>query len=92
MRIRPQPEPKEWLVNAIAAPMFPMRLRQTGPFQAEVTTNIGDRIANPSYCFITVDESGLLPRVTQFSMHGTDAGSGKAISEYFRVSGGQFEF
>lgn len=91
MRVRPQAVPGEWLVNAVVAPMFPMRLRQVGPFRAEVTTSIGGHSARPTYAFITVDETGFLPRVTEVSLHGNDPITGGAVSEYFRVTGGTFK-
>lgn len=90
MKIREFDNAGEWIVNAVAAPQFPMRLRQTGPFEAQVLTSIGGRNAHPVYCFIDVDEAGVLPRVTGMSMHGVDAATGRAISEVFRISGGQF--
>ncbi len=90
MRIHSRPEPGEWNINAMAAPQFPMLLRNRGGFQADVFTRIGGRTARPVYGFIEVDESGLLPRVTGLSMHGTDVSTGRAISEYFSVSGGRF--
>ncbi len=90
MRVRPKDEPGAWMVNAIAAPMFPMHLRQTGQFKAEVLTRVGGRMVQPVYCFVSVDESGFLPRVTGISMHGVDPQSGRALSEYFSVLDGEF--
>ena len=90
MRVRPMDEPGAWMVNAIAAPMFPMRLRQTGRFKAEVLTRVGGRMVQPVYCFVDVDESGFFPRVTGISMHGVDPRSRRAVSEYFSVSDGEF--
>ncbi|MDJ0824362.1 MAG: DUF4833 domain-containing protein [Rhodobacter sp.] len=90
MRVRPLDQPGEWIVNAVAAPMFPMRLRQAGPFKAEVRTRIGGRLVRPVYGFVSVDESGLLPRVTAFSFHGIDPETGRALSELFSVTDGEF--
>ncbi|MDJ0628258.1 MAG: DUF4833 domain-containing protein [Rhodobacter sp.] len=90
MRIRPQDTPGEWVVNAVAAPMFPMLLRQAAPYRAEVFTTIGGRKVHPVYGFVSVDESGFLPRVTAFSFHGIDPNSGRAVSELFSVSDGEF--
>lgn len=89
MRVRPHAAPGEWTVNAVAAPQFPMHLRQTGRFRAEVLTRIGGRLARPVYGFVSVDETGWIPRVTGFSMHGVDPSTGRAISETFSVSGGE---
>lgn len=88
MRIKPHDTPGEWTVTARAAPQFPMHLRQGAPWTAHVRTRIGGRVATPVYCFVMVDETGIIPWVTQFSIHGMDQATGRAISETFAVSGG----
>lgn len=80
--------PGNWTVWAAAAPQFPMRVQHVAPFRSEVRTPIAGIQARPAYCFAHVDESGLIPRVVQFSIHGTDPSSGQAVSEIFSVSGG----
>ena len=90
MRVRRTDQPDAWTVNAVAAPMFPMHLRQTGRFKAEVLTRVGGRMVQPVYCFVDVDETGFFPRVTGISMHGIDPQTARAVSEYFSVSGGEF--
>ena len=91
MKVQTSGAPGEWVVNAKAAPMFPMRVRQRAAFEAEVTSTLGGRLVTPVYAFITVDEAGILPRVTQVSLHGIDVKSGRAISEIFGVEGGTFQ-
>ncbi len=51
---------------------------------------IGGRLVRPVYGFVGVDESGFLPRVTGFSIHGVDPATNRGVSEYFTVSGGEF--
>ncbi len=65
-----------------------MLLLQTGPYEAQLIGQIGGERARPVYCYAEVDESGLIPRVTELSMHGLLPGGG-AISEYYSVAGGQ---
>ena len=72
-------------------PQLPLVLLQTGPFRAQVLGRIGDQTARIVYAYAHVDESGLLPRVTQLSIHGVLPDGAGAISEYYAVSGGEFQ-
>jgi hypothetical protein len=92
IRARPTGTPGEYVVWAPPLPQVPMLLRQTGPRQSELLVNLGGRQVRAVYIHIHVDESGLLPKVTHFSIHGTDPQSGRGVSQTFRVSGGGFSY
>ncbi|WP_425050423.1 DUF4833 domain-containing protein [Psychromarinibacter sp. S121] len=72
-------------------PQLSMVLLQTGPFKAQVLGRIGGETARVVYAYAEVDESGLLPRVTQLSVHGLLPAGAGAISEYYAVSGGELQ-
>lgn len=86
--VRPRDVPGEYTVSLKPLPELPMLLRQTGPGKAELLANIGGRMVRAVYAFVTIDETGLIPRVTAISLHGIDPATGRAVSETFSVSGG----
>ena len=88
LNIKKRPEPGEYTVTLKPLPELPMILRQTGPGQAELLVRIGNKMVRPVYAFVTIDESGLIPKVTDISLHGIDPASGRAVSEFFTVTGG----
>ena len=88
MNIKRRKSPGEFTVTLKPLPELPMILRQTGPGKAELVASIGGREVNAVYAFVSIDESGLIPKVTSLSIHGIDRATGKAISEVFSVSGG----
>ncbi len=88
VNVRPRDAPGEFTVTLKPLPQFPMLLRQTGPGKAELLASLGGRTVRAAYAFVTVDESGLIPRVTQLSIHGIDPATGRAVSETFSVAGG----
>lgn len=87
--MRPRETPGEYTVWLKPLPEMPMLLRQTGPGRAELMATIGGRTVRAVYAFVTIDEGGLIPRVTSVSLHGTDPATGRAVSETFSVSGGE---
>ncbi|MCG6902389.1 MAG: DUF4833 domain-containing protein [Rhodobacter sp.] len=78
----------DFIVSMKPLPQLPMVLRQTGPGKAELIATIGGRRARPVYAFVTVIDTGLIPKVTAISLHGIDTETGRAISEVFSVAGG----
>lgn len=80
--------PGEFTVSLRALPNMPMVLRQTAPGKAQLLVNIGGRTVEAEYAFVTVDESGLIPKVTKLQLFGRDPNSGRALAETFRVKGG----
>lgn len=88
MNIKPRKTTGEYTVTLKPLPELPMVLRQTAPGKAELIAMIGGRQVRAVYAFVTVDESGLVPKVTTLSVHGVDRATGKAITEVFSVSGG----
>lgn len=88
VNIRRRKTPGEYTVTLKPLPELPMILRQTGPGKAELIAMIGGRQVRAVYAFVTVDETGLIPKVTALSVHGIDTVTGTAISEVFTVSGG----
>ena len=70
-------------------PQLSLLLAQTAPGKAQLYARIGGRTARAVMAYATVDESGLIPRVTELWMHGILPGSGRAISERFGVAGGE---
>ncbi len=80
--------PGEFIFTIKPAGIFPILLRQTGPGKAEALVTSGGRTGRLAYVFLTVDESGLIPRITRFEAYGTDPTTGRAIGEVFAVSGG----
>jgi lipoprotein-anchoring transpeptidase ErfK/SrfK len=80
--------PGEFIMTLKALPEIPMLLRQEGPGKAALYGRIGGKTVRVVYAYVTLDESGLIPKVTELSIHGIDPGSGRAISETFRVAGG----
>ena len=78
----------EYNVSLKPLPQLQMVLRQTGTGKAEVVGKIGGRDARVVYAFVSLDESGMIPKVTALSLHGIDLANGSAISEVFSVSGG----
>jgi len=88
VNIKRRKNPGEYAVTLKPLPELPMILRQTGPGKAELIATIGGRQVRAVYAFVTVDETGLIPKVTALSVHGIDPATGKAISAVFSVSGG----
>lgn len=80
--------PGEFIMTLKALPEIPLLLRQTAPGKAALYGKVGGKTVRVVYAFVTLDESGLIPKVTDLSIHGIDPASGRAISETFRVNGG----
>lgn len=78
----------EFTVTLKPAGQLPILLRQTGPGKAGALATIGGRTVRLVYIYLTVDESGMFPRVTGLAWHGIDIRSGRAIAQTFAVSGG----
>jgi len=78
----------EFIVSVKALPKFKMRLRQTGQGKAELIANLGNHQVRAVYGFVSLDESGMVPKVTAVSIHGIDIATGRAVSEVFSVTGG----
>lgn len=77
-----------FVVWARGLPRHAFLLRPAGPNKAEVFTTIGGTTARPVYVFFNLDESGLIPRVTDYALYGYRADTGAAITEIFDVKGG----
>lgn len=88
VRTKSRREPGEFTVTLRPLPQFPMLLRQTAPGKSELLATIAGRTANPIYGFVKIDQSGLIPKVTEFSIHGKDVATGEFVSEWFSVTGG----
>ena len=88
INVKPRKTPGEYTVTLKPLPELPMLLRQTEPGEAELIAEIGGRQVRAVYAFVTVDETGLIPKVTSLSVHGIDTATGTAISEVYAVSGG----
>ncbi len=82
-------EPGHFIVTPRALSRIKLHLRQTGPGRAELLVPVAGRMMRPVYAFAEIDESGLIPRVTQITVHAIDPATGRAIAETFRVSGGE---
>ncbi len=80
--------PGEFIMTLKPLPEKPMLLRQTGPGKADLYGKIGGKTVRVVYAYVTLDESGMIPKVTDLSLHGIDPATGRAISETFRVNGG----
>ena len=78
----------EFIVALKPLPQMQMRLRQTAPGKAELLATLGGKTVRAVYGFVTLDETGLIPKVTALTVHGIDLVTGRAISEKFSVSGG----
>ncbi|MEL7114284.1 MAG: DUF4833 domain-containing protein [Pseudomonadota bacterium] len=78
----------EFLVTLKPLPQLPMLLRQVGPGRSELWARIGGKSVRATYAYVTIDEGGLIPKVTAFSIFGIDPTTGRAIGETFRVKGG----
>ncbi|KMW57384.1 hypothetical protein AIOL_002347 [Candidatus Rhodobacter oscarellae] len=85
-------QPGHFLVSLRALPRLTMELHQSGPNKAELIATIGGRQTRARYAYVTVDESGLLPKVTELKLFGVDIATGQAVSETFRVLGGGFRY
>ena len=85
---KPAKTPGEYIVTLKPLPELPMLLRQSGPGKAELWVTLGGRTVKAVYAFVSIDESGLIPKVTQVALHGIDPNTGRAISETFAVKGG----
>ncbi len=88
INVRPRSKPGEYTVTLKPLPEIAMLLRQTGPGKAELLANLGGKTVRAVYAFVSIDESGLIPKVTGLSLHGIDPRTGRAVSETFSVSGG----
>jgi hypothetical protein len=78
----------EFTLTIKPAAELPILVRQTAPGKAEALATVGGRTVRLSYIYLTVDERGLVPRVTHLAGYGIDIQSGRAISQTFAVSGG----
>jgi hypothetical protein len=69
-------------------PQIPMLLRQTGAGKAELWARIGGKSVQPVYAHAEIDKSGLVDRVTGFSIFGRNPANGRFVGETFSVRGG----
>lgn len=81
-------EAGDFTISLKRLPQIPMLLRQTGPNQAELYARIGGKIVQPVYAYADVDQSGLIDRLTAFTLVGRDPATGGYIAETFSVTGG----
>ena len=88
VNVKPRQVSGEFSVTLKPLPEMQMILRQTGPGRAELIATVGGRDVQARYAYVSVDETGLIPRVTGLSVHGIDMDTGKAVSEYFTITGG----
>ncbi len=65
-------------------------LKQNGPFDAALYTRQNGRDYKMIYGYLTVDESGLLPKVTQLRLFTSDLQTGQFVTHTIAVSGGAF--
>lgn len=91
-RTRAHPTPGHLRVNLRPLPQLPFVLRQTAPFQAELIATIGGRPTRAVYAYVTVDETGVFPKITRLQIFGIDLETGQPKSETFRVHGGGVKF
>lgn len=85
---RPARNPGEYQIEFKALPGRPMLLRQTGSGKFELTGQIGPYLVTPTFIFVDLDETSLVPRVQYLYLHGTDVKTGKSITETLAVAGG----
>lgn len=88
LNIKKRSTPGEFTVSLKPLPEIKMLLRQTGPGKAELIADIGGKQVRAIYAFITIDESGLIPKVTDLTLFGRDLATGKTIAETYSVKGG----
>lgn len=87
--VRRRAEPGQFDVSMKPLPQLAFLLLQTGPGQSQALARIGGQTARPIYAFARVNDDGLIPSVTELSVHGLLPNGGGAISEYYSVSGGR---
>lgn len=92
VNVKPAPTAGQFYVSLKPLPQMPMLLRQSAPGKAELIGTVGGRKARVVYAYATVDESGLLPKVTHLTVHGIVLANGRAITEVFRVNGGSVRY
>jgi len=88
LNIRKGQQAGQYTITTKALPQYPFLLVQTGPNQSQCWCRIAGRNVLSDHAFVVVDESGLIPKVTDLHVYGRDPRSGTALSEHFRVSGG----
>ena len=69
VRVRPAPQPGEFIVRSRAAPRAQATLRQTGPFRAELVMDMDGAPIRLTYAFLEAIE-GLVPRVLEVRAFG----------------------
>lgn len=92
MNFKPASTPGAYDVHLKPLPQLPMLLRQTAPGKAELFARIGGRTVRAVYAYVSLDESGWIPRVTHLTLHGVDPATGRAVTEVFRVQGGNVKY
>ena len=65
-------------------------LKQNAPFDAALFTRQNGRDYEMIYGYLNVDESGLLPKVTQLRLYTSDPQTGQFLTHMIAVSGGAF--
>lgn len=65
-------------------------LKQNAPFDAALFTRQNGRDYEMIYGYLNVDESGLLPKVTQLRLYTSDPQTGQFLTHTIAVSGGAF--
>lgn len=88
VNIRNGKAPGTYRVTLKPLPELPMTLIQIAPGRAELRATLGGRVVRPVYAHVSVDETGLIPRVTGLLISGIDVATGRAVTETFSVSGG----
>lgn len=83
------PTSKSLAFNALKS--HKIELRQLAPFEAALFTEQDGREYQLIYGYLDVDESGLLPKVTQLHLYSTDPQTGRYVTHTIAVSGGAFK-
>jgi hypothetical protein len=87
---RPNRDGSGYLVGVNAMRNTSVELRQTGPFQAALWTRVDNRDFQLVYGYLDLDESGMLPRVERLRLYTTDPETGRYVTHFFAVSGGEY--
>lgn len=87
---RPKRDGTGYLVGVNAMRGKPVELRQTGPFQAALWTRVDNRDFQLIYGYLDLDESGMLPRVLRLRLYTTNPETGRYVTHFIAVSGGEY--
>ncbi|WP_417773091.1 DUF4833 domain-containing protein [Stappia sp.] len=85
VRARQTEDPNVFSLYVVSYPERMATLRLIEPGKAQLTLRAGGYEMKPTYAYVDVDESGLMPSVSRVVVVGQDVGTGKPLVERIEI-------